>query len=89
MVGDLFSVSPSQLDEVSKHFSIQIAALGQLLIAKGVITEEEWTAAITQTTAQIDQHWQQRKDEIRAEFEKENPGMAFLAKVFEPKMPDG
>ncbi len=79
---DPFSVSPSQVDEVSKHFTIQVFALVELLVRKGIITEQEWSDSVTSCTAKVDQLWQERKDAMRAEhpeiklFEKFFGGMA-------------
>ncbi len=72
---DLFGgATADQVDDVSKHSTIQILALGTLLLSKGIITQEEWKQSIAIATAQVDQKWQERKDRMREEFEKEHPG---------------
>lgn len=82
---DMFGVSTQQLNEVTLHVSTQIAALGHLLMAKGVFTEEEWVKAIDVVRAPVEQAWQKKLEEARAEAEEESPGLAFFSKVFEGK----
>lgn len=72
---DLFSVSPQQLQETSTAHVANHLALLSLLVEKGVVTEEEYTAAHVRAVHMVDQLTAARRQEAEEEFDKEHPGV--------------
>ncbi len=74
MFGDLFGVTPSQVDESNKAHVINNMAIVLLLIEKGIITNDELDKARTKATHIIDQVWAAKQEQARKEFDEEHPG---------------
>ncbi len=74
MFGDLFGVTPLQVDESNKAHVINNMAIAILLIEKGIISGDELDKARNQATHIIDQVWAAKQEQARKEFDEEHPG---------------
>lgn len=75
MFGDLFSVTPSQVNEANQAHAINHLALAMLLIEKGIITDDELDKARTQATHIVEQAWAEKRERAKEEFDEEHPGV--------------
>lgn len=77
MFGDLFGgASHEHIEFVNLEHCINFAALLQILIDKGIATEQDFIDARVRVQPMVDRIMQQKKDEARKQFEEDNPGVA-------------
>lgn len=61
--------------EVTQLHAAHISALIHVLIAKGIVTEQEWNVALNRCTAAVDQAVAKSDEERVAEFDEKHPNL--------------
>ncbi len=78
MFGDLFGVTPADMNESNKAQAIVSVTILVALIEKGIITEDELESARSIATHVVDQLFAAKRDQAEVEFDKEHPGVRDL-----------
>lgn len=73
MFGDLFGSYDKDAREALKNMAGQIVGIGQLLIEKGICTEDEIVAAMTRGQQQLDQVAAAKREEAIEELKRDDP----------------
>jgi hypothetical protein len=66
---------------LAKQTAFGVSALSQLLISKGLVTNEELTEFWTSFQPQFDQEWEAAMRAKNKRMLEENPGMGLAAKI--------
>lgn len=80
MFGDLFGVTPSEINEANKAQAIVSASILIALTEKGVITNEELESAMMKATHLVDQLFAEKREKAEKEFDNQHPGARDLFK---------
>ena len=83
----MFGPTHSQLVELDKRHTLDVATLVQLLVDRDIITCDDFIKQRDKMIALVDQMYEQRQREANAEALKENPGLGVLASLMGVDMP--
>jgi len=76
MFDDLFGgVSAAQLQECNQEHAANYCTLFELLVEKGIITEEEFYRERAKAVHTLEQSFAAKKEAAEKEYDEENPGM--------------
>lgn len=81
---DMFGPTYQDLTLSNIAHAANALAIAQVLIDKGIITEDEFVAAQAKMLVACEQEMTRKNDEAARQAMEDNPGVALLAKLFKP-----
>lgn len=73
-------VSADLVNESNKAHAVNAVAIMDILISKGICTQEDINVALVKATALIDQAWAEKREAAEREFDEKHPGLRDMFK---------